>query len=207
MAAFPDQHQALADLAPLIPVLYDAFEQGTTHARRYYEGDENRTDAHLFATLTRDMVLRVLDARAESDEHLTRVPLINCGIEIQYAGYDVRCLKTTCGELPSSSTETRLRFFQQLTLGASFSGTSVAGRNLVVQWEYDAATGRVDLVLLCTKSGRADGDFEVQWSIPLPHPAEGLATGPDVGRPVAPVDDLDFRPLAAPSESADAAAS
>lgn len=204
MTSYPDQDQALRDLDPLVPALYEAFEQGTAHARRYYEGQEERTDPHLFAALVRDVVLRALDARAEWDEGLTRIPLTNCGIEFRYAGYDVRCMKTTDGELPSSMTATRLRFFRQLMLGAGFSGAPVLGKNLVLQWEYAAASGRVDLVLLCTKSGKTDGDFEARWSAPLPHPAEHVRSDHDLADPQTTVEDLDFRPLASPSESADA---
>ncbi len=200
MLEFPDVDEAMAALAPLFPTLYQAFEAGTARARAFFEAEAEREDPHLFAASARHGALAVIDRQAGVGGGLQRVPLTNCGIQLAYAGYDLRCWKTTDGELPGPSTQAKRQFVGQLLLGAPFPESSAAG-NLVVQWEHDPATGRVDLMLVCPKPGRhGTASVEIHWSRPIPHPAEDVRLNVAPADAPNPVEDLDFiRPAAAQS--------
>lgn len=202
MLDFPDPDVAIARLAPILPVFHEAFDHGTAVARRHFEleGGGLGDDPLCFASITRFHAIRVLDARGQGLQGYARTRLSNSGIQVTYAGYQLRCWKTTDGELPAfAPSPGRRRFVRQLSLESPFPGSAMrellGGANLIIQWEYFRANETVELTLACPKPGHeeAEGEsIEVHWSRSIPHPSETIVG--DSPTPSAPGDaeDLDI---------------
>lgn len=192
----PDPSLAYAQLQPVFSPLYQAFEHGTGVARRTFEEGGLERDPLVFAALSRLYAIPVLDAGARPLPGFVRTPLMNCGIQFAFGGFEVRVWKTTDGELPSATSSAKRRFVRQLPLGHGFSGEETAddggARNLIIQWEYRPSSV-VDLTLVCPKPGSSGPEsVDVLWSLPIAHPGEAAAAIPSPTVPTDDIDDLDF---------------
>jgi len=177
----PKENTVFDRLAPIFPMIYEAFEHGATVARVLFDEWGIVPEPHAFASITRLHAIRVLDRRGRELDGYMRTHLTNSGVQLTFAGYDLRFWKTSDGELPNAtSSNAKLRFFRQLPLGLfkrdENEAESPSGRNLVIQWEYSSFSGNIGLTVVCPKPGDVGVEsVEAYWSRPIPHPAETIA--------------------------------
>lgn len=193
----PDPEVASAQLASIFPPLYEAFEHGTSVAADLFDDWGFDFEGHTFSSITRLHAIPVLDARCRDLAGCERTPLANSGIQVTFAGYQLRCWKTANGELPNPSSTAKLRFLHQLPLDLPvFSDGAIdpADRgNLVVQWQYNLVTKTVELTLVCPKPGNHEPVLtEVAWSRPIPRPTDTLYVEQLTKATQEDVEDLEF---------------
>ena len=204
MTNLPDPEVALARLAPIFPAFYEAIEHGTGVARGLFDEWGFELEGNVFSSITRLHAIPVLDARGRELDGYQRTPLANSGILMAYAGHQLRCWKTTDGELPSpASSATRLRFYRQIPLDLPYPEAprtgSADGGNLVVLWEYDLATESVELTLVCPKAASDDpNSVEAAWSRPIPRPSAAPRAEPPTAS-TGHAEDLEFIRRKAPT--------
>ncbi len=170
----PEPQAALADLAPLVPVLYQAYEGAAFLAHNYFAQRNRPVDLWHHASIVR------YEAKVMLEEHgLPLEDLANNGLALTYAGYNLRAFKADQGRVPSPGTsKTKQRFFQQFRLTdlpeslLSFAQAQQGRWNLVVVWDVTPTYALADLVLALPKYGDADrASVEMCWEVPIPHPA------------------------------------
>lgn len=189
----PDPETALAEMAELRPLLYEAFEVGTQVAREHFATTEASFDPWMFAHLT----------RFHAKQHLIRLgyPVSDTGDghsleEIPYSGlwlrfqarerlYQIRIFKSHYGDTPSpGNSAIKQRYYQQLPVGVELTEEQQkAVVNLLVLWDVNGLHTLTGLSLVCPRNGNAaQSSVELFWSVPIPHPALSVSghRGPSV---------------------------
>lgn len=196
----PDAFKTRDELATLSARVYRAIEHGAEIALDFFSGDERRPDPWLFSHLVRYGALEELDrlpggARSIREEPcITRNPM--CGVEILYQEKVIRVFKKPPAEdeflQPPGESERRQDFYdQRQKIVPGTEGLFKRTQNLVYVWDQNG--GSVDLWLV--KPFGFEEIWQagnVQWSIPIPHPATQVSPATDFTDTDEPLDiDLD----------------
>ena len=141
-----DKAAILAQLEPIVPLLYDAAEAATHEARAFFDGlsteEAEARDPYLFPHLVRFYVCRALDARGQTS-NVDKDWLANSGVALRIDWLAARFLKSSFGQLPPPGRSmTKRRFYRQIT-GATlweFDSTSrsIPSVNVVITWDVDS---------------------------------------------------------------------
>ena len=173
--------EALAELAPLIPVIYQALEIGAQKACEYFEQEEKDLDTSLAPSIVRFQAKHYLDEHgheAIQEEDYDREGVRNNGLAVFYRGIHLRIWKASHDKLPAGLSKSRQEFFaQQLTLFPSENASVLQPTklNLIILWNTTSAYTLTELRLICPKkSGKTLDSIETHWDelIPLPIPQE-----------------------------------
>ncbi len=161
---------ALADLDPVLRVLWEALEAGAADAQQYFDHHGERANPTLYPGLVRYRALQYLQAAGLDASAFDLANLANNGIEIRSGAYRLRTLKADDGEVPRAGSSARRRnFYLQGTL---FSSAEAEGAtNLVVLWDY-GPLGITEVTLACPLAPESHTrGVQVAWMAPVPHPA------------------------------------
>lgn len=158
--------KTLAELAPVIAILFPAIEAAVHESRDFFPED-SPVDAALFPNLVRYFVKVSLNARGlvavEEDQPLIKHEILpNNGLYLEYGRRRIRIRKADHGGIPIASSGSLRDFYEQDSLFAD----AIEFQNLILLW--DSVNGVVELKLACPKT--RDGD--IHWLEPVPHPAE-----------------------------------
>src|SRR5712672_1967641 len=91
--------ETLAQLTPLIPILYHSIEASIQEARSFFDAKSSRVDPFLFPCLVRYHAKLLLDGSGQSAEYELD-ELANNGLYLRFSGYQIRILKSDNGRLP-----------------------------------------------------------------------------------------------------------
>lgn len=194
---YTDPQGVISDITPLVPVLYQALEEGTTQAREYFDSLDRPTDASLYPCLVRYHAKQRLrnqrwSALCDVDD------LANNGLALTFDRYRIRILKSSHGDIPAPGTSrTRQRFWAQDWTQEAFPFREDEALelqdiiiNLLIIWDV-GPTHNLNLQIACPKSGDIMPEsVEVYWKQPLPHVAETVTYAQS-----SPEDEDDFEDL------------
>lgn len=171
---------ALADLDPVLRVLWEALEEGAADAQHYFDGHGEPANRTLYPGLVRYRALQYLQAAGLDASEFDLANLANNGIEIRSGAYRLRTLKADDGEVPRAGSSARRRnFYLQGTLFPS--NEAERATNLVVLWDY-GPLGITELTLACPLAPESPTHgVQVAWMAPIPHPALGEELPDDAG--------------------------
>ncbi len=168
----PDPTVVLAEIAPLIPVLYTACESAAVQSHGYFRGDgSGKVDRDLYINLVRYHARKHLFSQSERLGY-TLARLNNNGIELQfsaaYFNYKIKVLKACSSRIvqatpavPAAKTLSRQRFYRNggvIQHLLPFTGDELWPESwrrrtvdLVILWEPDPCTHNllVPLTLVC----------------------------------------------------------
>ncbi|MDP9316496.1 MAG: hypothetical protein M3R24_37530 [Chloroflexota bacterium] len=205
----PSPRQAVAEIDPIIPVLYQGLESGTLHAREYFEQQSVSADPHLYAHLVRYRAKLLFAEYKAMATYVTEDLSLN-GLMIHFSRYYLRILKSDHGEVPSpGQSKARQRFYahnsmEQLLLPfkeLEAEKTEDLPINLLVIWDITPSHNLRTLELVCPSNGDLSADsVSVYWRCFLPHPAEGSAFS--TAAPSPSHDDTDDLDISLPNEEA-----
>jgi hypothetical protein len=165
----------LATIRPLVDSLYGIFEHAVADAQNYLEaktaelrgtnGDQT-IDPFVFSQLVRFYAAEILGSSraAELGYRFERLP--NCGIFLEYEGYQIRIWKADEGKLPAPGYSQAKQDFYQQPLFAD-----VLPAKLALLWE-SYRNGQVVLILACPHGdGNPWETGQSHWHVTVPHPA------------------------------------
>lgn len=203
MRSLPSQEGVVADLSPLLPALYEAFEHGAGVAQQLFEEWGFKYEPHAFSTITRLHAGQLLDQRGGRLPGYQRISLANCGLYLVYGSYQIRCWKATDGDLPDPKSSVSRRYWRQLPMELEASKQDAASNathvNLIVQWELEPKSGVVELTLVCPKPGTTGPEsVDAEWVWPIPHPSEMITAQPVGSAEDNDTDDLEIIRVKAP---------
>ncbi len=181
------------DLAPLLPVVFESLDAGTSVCRQFYEqycgGDQPRP--HLREMIVRDQAKRYMNRNGlrvqelqERRFKLATEPLIS--LLLHYRGYAIRVLKGRSGIAPGCGTSRKRRaFYNQAPVRFLDEANMPAGSdtNLLALWDFTPEFGLAGLWLACPQvAGSRSQDVVLAWKELLPHPATAVAVDPSARR-------------------------
>lgn len=182
-----DKPAILAQLEPIVPLLYDAAEAATHQARAFFDGlsaeEAEARDPYLFPHLVRFYVCRALDERGQSST-FDKDWLANSGVALRADWLAARFLKSSFGQLPPPGRSVaKRRFYRQIT-GATLwdldsTNRSIPSVNVIVTWDVDSLGNLSRLTAYCP----SDGGYTLEsvhwyWREELAHPATTIALPP-----------------------------
>lgn len=157
---FPPFDEVFADLEDLLVLASIAFDNGTAHAREYFESRGHAIEPELGAMLTRSIVKELLEERFTKEIE----EIWNLGLGLSLGHYRIKIWKTTDGHIPPPGQSRPKRAFlaQQL----SFQGLGKAvNHNIVLMWQVNPRFELSDLYLALPNDPSAllFGQTEVRW--------------------------------------------
>ncbi len=206
----PDPPRAVEDLALLTPVLFQALESGTQHAREYFEQQNLRVNADLYPSLVRFHARRLFDEYKEMVSYISE-ELSNNGLMLFFGRYRIRILKSNRGDVPTPGQSRAKQQFYRQSVEQPFLPFDAEATvehnlqpvNLLVIWEVTSSYNLLSLDLVCPHNDELSPDAaQIYWQCPLPHPAEGGQTLPVAGTP--PTDDIDDLDISLPYQEGSA---
>lgn len=178
-----DPQATLKDLSLLNRLVYEALDLGAQEAKGYFGEKDVEIEPHLAASIVRHEAARHIDKKISEVPGLSREPLPNCGLHVQYEAYGIKILKSDEGDVPSPGvSKTKQSYYQQTITGwAELVGEKEFGyANLIIVWDVSPSYLMMGLTLAHPKDVGDYRSAELHWKIPVPHPA-------DMPRPVSPI--------------------
>jgi len=191
----PDPEAELAALGPILPALFEAFEQATERAIDFFRHLTAPVNADLYPELVRYYVKSHLEAVGAVVDEFEREELGKNGLCISLSSRRIRMWKAHGDEVPpANGSAAKLAFLnQQLPLPmAAFQSLKQIDFNLVILWNVDGGYHFKGFFLCCPES-TSGSQVNVYWSVPVPHPGDADQGSGPVAAP--PDDDLPMRPL------------
>lgn len=181
----------LSDLTLLYPRIYIIVEQAISTAKDYFITKNSEVDRYLFATIVRNEIKQALDFLSNDPELLnngySRKELQNNGLEIYYANYNIKILKSQQGYIPSAGKSiAKQNFFYQPSL--PFMEEQIV--NLVIIWDVNLENELAELRLACPRQSMNYPETTLQhWSINIP---SSISSTENITYFDEPVEDLDI---------------
>jgi hypothetical protein len=187
----PNPQTAIKSVAPIVPEIYRAFENGTMKSKEYFQTEKLGLDGHLEAMLVR------IHAREHLKKHpdfssVTFDKLAMCGISFRFKKWQFRLWKSAdrrSAKIPKPGNSTkRQKYFvqpQQLDLFAHKKHVAGPKLHLIILWNLDTHGNLEKLWLVCPENFDArTGEIMVHWVAELPNPITGTqASGASVPVP------------------------
>jgi hypothetical protein len=177
----PSFDDVMREVAPLLRLLYESLDVGSTVCRSYYEQncDGESPEPHLREMIVRDQARRFLIKHGLSVERLRErrfrlaaEPLIS--LLLHYRGFAFRVLKAKKGIPPGCGTSTRRKaFYNQASVRYLGDDGKPAGSqtNLLVLWDFSPSFGIANVWLACPQiAGARSQDVVVAWQGSIPNP-------------------------------------
>lgn len=189
----PRPQEVLADLAPILPAIHGALEDGVQHAREFFEERGVPVDPFLAPSLVRWRAKLYLEGtgRKVIDTEYNREDLSNNGLCLHFKNarrYTIRIRKSLDGTLPVPGPSRPMQlFYQQLAFAfvdPTDSGEDTGPLAVVLLWNVTSHYRLQPLQLACPKAGDLTREsVEAHWYIGVRHPAlavEGTPSGSQV---------------------------
>lgn len=192
--------EVLSRLVLLYPRIYLIIQQAVTTAKRYFELNASEVDVYLFSDIVRNEVKKALDLLLNDPELVangySRRNLPNNGLEINYANYTIKILKSQGGYIPSAGRSiARQDFFYQPFLPF----VEEQFLNLVLIWEVNSNNELVRLRLACPRQPMSYPESTSEyWSTNIPSSTLSMESVTSFDDPVEDLDiDLDIESVEA----------
>lgn len=174
-----NKHKTLDDLGPILPLIYEACEFGTGHAKTYFPDNNVPICPALAPAIARHWIRLKLYEQTGILADFEPNDLPNNGIEFVYAGYTIKVWKSVEGDLPPAGpSKQRQHFLRQLrpaplqmTFGEILVPVDGKG-NLIVLWTVDKEYKLHRVTLVCTYSDlTGQASVAIEWQEDISHPA------------------------------------
>lgn len=158
--------ETLAELSPLLSVIYPIAEAAIQESRDFF-GDDEKIDRSLFPNLVRYHIKIALNRRGlqavdEDGTHLDHTILSNNGLFLRFGSRHIRIRKADHGGLPEPNSAALRDFYEQ----RSMLEEPIAVQKLLLLW--DLVDGVLELSLVCPRQYASSP----HWHVPVEHPAE-----------------------------------
>lgn len=185
----PSQAAELSLLRPLLPLIWEALEIGTTNATKHFKDYKGKFSPYLFANLVRWHAGVFLQDKGYVLEEFEHEDMAADGLCLVYRKRRLRIWKAIEGELPAPGRSSiKKDFYNQKVRNPQLipiDEECPVDLNLAILWNADSRHRLAALHLACPRWASHDGfKAGAWWTIQLDHPA--TATAGATGQSVVP---------------------